>query len=112
MSLTRAARRLSSQVPQAHRRARRALFEALEERRLLSTFHWKNAADGDFNTAANRQENAVLGQNDDAIVGFSEITVSAAANAKVNTLTMNNPRLSLSGGTFTIQNGAGNSTIN
>src|SRR4051812_40837211 len=99
MSLTKAARRLSSPVPQARRRARRAIFEALEERRLLSTFHWKNAADGDFNTAANWQENGVPGQNDDAIVAFSGIAVTAAANAKVNTLTMSSAKLNLSGGT-------------
>ncbi len=105
----------SRRVPSSQSRSARRLFrtrlEALEDRRLLSTFQWKSAADGDFNTPANWVQNSVPGVNDDAIIGFSNITVTVAVGTTVNTLN-NSSRLTVSSGTFAVQNGAGNSSLN
>src|SRR5687767_9396317 len=79
----------------------RPWLEVLEDRTLLSTFHWLNNASGDFNTAANWQENAVPGATDDAEINFAGITVTSASSRSINGLT-SSATLSITGGTFTI----------
>src|SRR5438309_1506489 len=104
-------RRAYSQSRAARHRFRSSV-EALEERRLLATFQWAGNSDGDFGVAANWQDQnnqpGVPGPNDDAIIGFSGITVTVAASAAVSSL-KSSARVNVSSGTLSLANVASNS---
>src|SRR5205814_8044301 len=70
----------------AHRTRRLAVLrpsvEGLEARALLAAFHWAADVSGDFNAPANwldaNNQPGVPGANDDATIGFADVTVSSA----------------------------------
>jgi hypothetical protein len=86
----------------ARRRSLRLAVEALEDRWLPSTFTWVGPSGGDFNTAANWQDQTnnpgVPGVNDNATIGGG-VTVMVTQSQTVNALT------STSGGVFDIVSG-------
>jgi RHS repeat-associated protein len=91
--------------PGPRRKTFRPTVTALEDRILLSTFHWFAAAGGDFNVAANWRDQAgnpgVPGPADDATIGFSGITVTVSGSTTVHSLDLTAATLSVTG-TFTV----------
>src|SRR5262249_37912061 len=88
---------------------------ALEERRLLSTFHWASDVDGSFTDPANwvdqNGHHGVPGPADNAFVDYSDITVTVPTSASVNSLP-DVATLHIQGGaTLSLANAAANSTI-
>ncbi len=79
--------------------------EALEDRCLLSSFHWASDSSGDWNNAANwvdQDDNpGVPGPNDDATIGYSGVTVTSRQSNTVGSLD-DDGSLSLTGGTFAV----------
>ncbi len=82
----------------------RPLIEAMEDRLLLSTIYWNNAAGGDWDTASNWKGGALPGPGDDAVInepGGVVITHSQNTTDTINSLTASDP-ITLSSGTLTI----------
>jgi hypothetical protein len=90
--------------------------EGLEDRFLPSQVNWIGVTDGDFNNPANWQDqstgvNRVPLAGDYAVIGTPNITVTASTSDTVDHL-YSNANLVVAGGTFTVQNILGNTTIN
>ena len=80
------------------------LGEQLEDRTLLTTITWQNAAGGDWNTGANWQGGTVPGIGDDAVIpDFSpDITITySSGTSEIQSLT-SAETLQISGGSFQI----------
>ncbi len=79
--------------------------EALEDRCLLSSFQWASDSSGNWNTAANWVDQngnpGIPGANDDATIGFTDVTVASSQSNTVGSLN-DLGSLSLSGGTFAV----------
>ena len=111
------ARTVSSQPlftrPDRGKTRRRALLmsrvglEPLEDRCLMSSFHWASDVSGDFNSAANWVDQSdnpgVPGPNDDATIGYSGVTVTSSQSNTVGSLN-DEGALALTGGTFAVAN--------
>src|SRR4051794_21136360 len=80
--LARRTRRLAALRPSA---------EALEGRALLAAFHWAADVSGPFNDPGNwrdaNDEPGIPGANDDATIGFADVTVTSAENHDLHSLT-------------------------
>src|SRR4051794_19862768 len=71
--------------------------ERLEDRTLPATFHWVNAAGGNWGTASNWDLNTVPTASDDVVISQTGITVTHSSGAgAVNSLT-SQARIALSG---------------
>jgi hypothetical protein len=93
----------------------RPLLEMLEERSVPSTVNWIGTANGSFTDATNWQDavtgaNRVPGAGDDAVVGIN-VVVTDSSTTTVNSLTMSQGQLQLTGGTFTVNNQGQNSSL-
>jgi hypothetical protein len=100
----------SSRRQTTHRPGLRPRVEALEDRVVPSTVTWINSAGGDWDTAANWQDNLGVnrlpGSGDDAVISYSGITVthSSAQTESVNSLT-SRADLSISAGELDLGTG-------
>ncbi len=82
----------------------RPAIEAMEDRLLLSTVYWNNAAGGDWDTASNWKGGALPGPGDDVVIdepGDVIITHTQNITDTINSLTAGNP-LTLSSGTLDV----------
>ena len=85
------------------------MVEFLERRSLLSTFQWVSATGGDWNLAANWENQngqpGVPGANDDAVIDVSGITVTVSQSISVNSLTLaSSSTLDVTTGIFSVAN--------
>src|SRR5438874_3726967 len=93
----------------AHRTRRLAVLrpsvEGLEARALLAAFHWAADVSGNFNTPGNwrdaNDQPGVPGANDDATIGFADVTVSSAEDHDLHSLTSSGT-LAITAGTLTV----------
>jgi hypothetical protein len=92
------------------RRRFRFDWERVEERTLLSTITWANDVSGDWDNPSMWTGGAVPGPGDDAVIGFSDITVTHASSASdsVNSLTSQGA-IAITGGSLSV---ASTSSIN
>jgi hypothetical protein len=74
-------RRSSRKSSPVLRRACRPLLSRLEERTLLATVTWASDVSGDWDSPAMWTGGAVPGPNDDAVISFSNITVTHDTSA-------------------------------
>lgn len=92
----------------------RPAVRALEDRQLLSTFTWVSNSSGNFNDPANWQNQqgqpGVPGAGDAAIINVAGITVTSPTTVTIDNL-QSVATLALTGGTFTVDDSAANSTI-
>jgi YD repeat-containing protein len=79
------------------------VLEHLEDRILLSVVNWINTAGGDWDTPGNWSTGQVPGAADDAVITYSNITVTHDTNSSdsINSIT-SQAGLILSGGTLTV----------
>lgn len=110
-------RRPGKRTPSLRRKARQRFqpgIQALEDRRLLATFTWVSSSSGNFNDAANWQnqqgQSGVPGAGDSAIIAVSGITVTSPTAITIDNL-QSTATLALTGGTFTVADSLQNSSI-
>ena len=70
--------RTSSAIP---RRVLQPAVSVLESRTLLSTITWASEVSGDWDNPAMWSGGAVPGPNDDAVIPFSDITITHVSSA-------------------------------
>ena len=99
-------------APSIKRRRRlcRPIFEALEQRQLLTTIDWTSTSSGSWDVASNWSTDTVPGPSDDVVIAVTgaspTVTISSTVES-VNSITSSDP-LVISGGGLTV---AASSTI-
>ena len=79
-------RRPSPYRPQAQARLCRPIFEALEQRQLLSTIDWVSTSSGSWDVASNWSTDTVPGPNDDVVIAVTGASPTVTISSNVESV--------------------------